>query len=972
MKRVGLYDAFDKWEILCRYWEDRDSAAGIGADKVDRPLVPKWQRLATACGLRVGIDYLSARLDSPRLPPGFVGNTQPPEASVAAEIARLAVQFDPAWLKSRYRLLVEAITTRGFQTSFDSGLSPDLAERLRQVFKQSAIEALQWTEDDGELPTVPVLRYWAPQFPIEALQQKSNVLCIFCGRFYGRADVIHVHDAGPDTVTLVDNDALLMTDMKSIYPSHWHYVTADYKQFLADAAQSGMSYDFIVADPWLTMAREVAWDFLFKIMNICSDTFITNYSDEMFSELNLRPDDLAGLSRAVNERSGTKVTFTQVIPRAKPAYWAVMRKVARDAGERTIDMSSPLPEQDEPILRDGRLARGVVVIGPSKWWREVSPQGSLHVEDEAPVLIHPQQAATTGPSPRLRCGFFRPDGGEPVDIIIQIAGAEGLTNFRLKLGPLREVDLRELGIALPAGKAEVWAVHQRSPDAPWATYRRVDFHIHPDADNEPELPSIHPITVDPAELAKCPPSELSAYFATFSDLEKRGYISRRGRPVFAQACVDLDKYKLIDDFIHHCRKVHKGNAVRAALRATKLGYYSKFFNFRSYVPDIVAISRSAPVRGGRPMTHYERTVADYGGYPQRIDPEHIPDQAAVWVRYFGVFRRTPGHRQGDVVSDEQLLAYISLRRCGDYALYSVILGHADHLADGIMYKMHLDLVSLALKARDRLFDEADASLRSLRGIRYLMYSAYYQRPGLLLWRKRMLFEPLYMKFDYLAECSVDQLCAAAQYDPENMESQALYARMLTETIQRCLDKDRPGDAAVARAGLVAVSKRLAAPAIQASGADRGTAWRDDDLGQVVVIGPTPHWSEVSPEGPLHVADDAPTLIYPPNGTTTGPSPLLRCEFPATDNSEPVDIVIEVSGDEGVAHFRLKLGRLRHADLGKLGIALPPGKAKAWAVCRRPPDSRWATARRVDFRVDPHAAETTDTAPAAAFARVPTP
>ncbi len=466
------------------------------------------------------------------------------------------------------------------------------------------------------------------------------------------------------------------------------------------------------------------------------------------------------------------------------------------------------------------------------------------------------------------------------------------------------------------------------------------------------------ILVDPDELGKCTPAELRAYFGDLLSLEERGYLSRHEMPKLAWAAIDLDKYASIDDFITRCRKIHKAHAVRKAMKALTAGYYGKFFDFRSYTPDIVAINRSAPTRQGRPMTpHYTRTVENYGGYPKRIDPERVPDQAASWVRLFGAFRKTVGHRQGDVVCDEQLVAYISLRRHGNFAMYSTILGHADHLADGIMYKMHLDLVAAILAARDCSEAEIEPSLRCLRGIRYIVYTEFYNiRPGLQLWKRRTLFEPLYLKFNYLAECLPDWVCVAAEHDTENAAWQAQCAGLLTEIAQRCRDECRRHEAETAQAGLEAIAKRLAA---QTYGEGDRPPERDDDQGNVVVIGPTARWSEVSPEGSLAFEAGAPAVTCPRTGATTGPSPVLRCDFPQQDNGEPVDIVIQVSGDGGNTNFRLKLGGLRRADLRKLGVVLPSGEAKAWAVHRRSPEGPWASARRVDFCIDPGAPNASD-------------
>jgi hypothetical protein len=332
MIRVGRYDAFDKWEILCRYWENKESVRDIGADRWGRSLIAKWHDKATAFGTRCSLEYIAEKVRSRKVEPGAAshpvdGSTGIEEESfVYAEITRLWAHLGLAKLQSSVRELVQTTTHSGYLTAFDGGLSPQLVIRLREVFRHGALEALKWTEDDGEVPSLSILHSQAGAFPIAAVKHKAKALCMFCCRFFGRQDVIRVHNAGPDSVTLVDNDAAGMENMRMIYPAHWNYVTADYGEFLAQAAQSGSSYDLIVADPWKTMCDKVAWDALPTIMRICSDTFITGYSSEMFKELNVQPDDLDGLSRAVGERTGVGIVFTQTVLRTYPVYWAVMKR----------------------------------------------------------------------------------------------------------------------------------------------------------------------------------------------------------------------------------------------------------------------------------------------------------------------------------------------------------------------------------------------------------------------------------------------------------------------------------------------------------------------------------------------------------------------------------------------------------------------------------------------------------------------
>jgi hypothetical protein len=50
MIRMDRYDAFDKWDILCRYWADRSAVPDIGVDRLNRPRLPRWNEVAAFFG----------------------------------------------------------------------------------------------------------------------------------------------------------------------------------------------------------------------------------------------------------------------------------------------------------------------------------------------------------------------------------------------------------------------------------------------------------------------------------------------------------------------------------------------------------------------------------------------------------------------------------------------------------------------------------------------------------------------------------------------------------------------------------------------------------------------------------------------------------------------------------------------------------------------------------------------------------
>jgi hypothetical protein len=327
MIRLGPYDPYDKWEIVCRYWADRAAPTDPGVDKLKRPRLPRWDHIASSRGTAACLDYLRLKARSLAATAAAENPTDGGEAVINREIATLAGEIGHQEIQARVIRLAEAIPAHGFLAPVDAGLPPHLVERMREVFKAGALRALRWTEDVGELPTLEILREQAPPYPVDAIKGCRNVLSLFSAWFYGRSDVIRVHDSCPGHVTLVDINEPLLEDMKLIYPAHWTYVRADYRDFLRQAEAEGRSYDLIACDPFTDLGKPVAWEFLPIIMRLCSGTLITNYFAEMFSELGVERDDLDGLSRAVKRLTGVDVAFVQTLVRNSEVSWMVMRKI---------------------------------------------------------------------------------------------------------------------------------------------------------------------------------------------------------------------------------------------------------------------------------------------------------------------------------------------------------------------------------------------------------------------------------------------------------------------------------------------------------------------------------------------------------------------------------------------------------------------------------------------------------------------
>lgn len=211
---------------------------------------------------------------------------------------------------------------------------------------------------------------------------------------------------------------------------------------------------------------------------------------------------------------------------------------------------------------------------------------------------------------------------------------------------------------------------------------------------------------------------------------------------------DLD----YDSYETAVRRTHKGAGLRQAAKADRAGFWCERFAYDLFVPDIAEINTSKEERSAGPMTApYRRSVDELGGAPtelSRVDDQLCPIHRDTW---WGLFADAPGHRQGAVRVDRRLLAYIRIRRHGNYALVSKILGHGDHLSTGVVYRLFLAVIRWLCER-----DEPET-----KGIEHLVYANYDQLPkGLLQWKQRMQFRPA-----LLTEAPTQRMRALARANP---------------------------------------------------------------------------------------------------------------------------------------------------------------------------------------------------------------
>jgi hypothetical protein len=134
-----------------------------------------------------------------------------------------------------------------------------------------------------------------------------------------------------------------------------------------------------------------------------------------------------------------------------------------------------------------------------------------------------------------------------------------------------------------------------------------------------------------------------------------------GRKVVGVALLPLDEFA-DDDYLEGLRY-----ARRRVRRASRLGYTVALFDPNERRDELIAIHRSIPVRQGRP-----------------IDAPYLDPDAS--------FEVAPHLEHIGVVNDGVVVAYSELEYAGEIVGTSRIMGHGDHLKNGIMFLLIAGIV----------------------------------------------------------------------------------------------------------------------------------------------------------------------------------------------------------------------------------------------------------------------------------------
>ena len=93
----------------------------------------------------------------------------------------------------------------------------------------------------------------------------------------------------------------------------------------------------------------------------------------------------------------------------------------------------------------------------------------------------------------------------------------------------------------------------------------------------------------------------------------------------------------------------------------------------------------------------------------------------------------PDHHNGSLATSERLVAYTKLARAGELTHYVDLMGHRDHLADGVMLLMHTHISQWLLNAQTP----------AAQGVGAVWYGALeHGVDGLVTWKRRAGFAPV--------------------------------------------------------------------------------------------------------------------------------------------------------------------------------------------------------------------------------------
>lgn len=200
--------------------------------------------------------------------------------------------------------------------------------------------------------------------------------------------------------------------------------------------------------------------------------------------------------------------------------------------------------------------------------------------------------------------------------------------------------------------------------------------------------------------------------------------------------IKISDYKDYGDYISDIRR--SSFFLRKSNKSIKSGHYFQEFQYENFMPDILKIRHSSEPRASSlPEDPYLLTEEVLHKPPVTFKSIQQPLCHLHFEKWFGIFIKDTGRRQGEVVVNQKLIAYTRLRRIGNSIKYHELIGDVEHLGSGCMALLHLEVMKMLFLKTDFYFT----------GVGYLTYNTLERgAEGLFFWKRKALFSPFKIQY----------------------------------------------------------------------------------------------------------------------------------------------------------------------------------------------------------------------------------
>lgn len=311
----GKYSANEKLQRLDRFWSTGDH--GLPEEdrlnQFGRETIDKWRAEGLGGARRALRGYL----------PQVRAN---PDASTAPPAWKRLFTQHPARQGTLIEDLIAAVQAKGLAKISLPEVEPEIVEDLLEVLKAGMLDALAYTNDRGEVPSIKILTQRAGPFPAGHIQSDhKNALCVFTTNHFGVQDVIHVYNAGIQHATLVDIDTDILDKMKHPYPTHWTFIASDFRDFLRGAVASGKKFDVVTSDQPYELCDEVIAHWLGALVQLTRHLLFVFIPEHLLRQSGYDGSATEQLEATLSERAGVPIQVLQVMHRNRDVYWVVLR-----------------------------------------------------------------------------------------------------------------------------------------------------------------------------------------------------------------------------------------------------------------------------------------------------------------------------------------------------------------------------------------------------------------------------------------------------------------------------------------------------------------------------------------------------------------------------------------------------------------------------------------------------------------------